>query len=148
VWCHFCKLCVSSVKDIFIYLLFYLSPSHVAAMMASHDLKIVVSGIQMANILMDKLPHIFSVYFCREGRTCTFVIIIFFFLNLFKKKKRQQFISLPSYFDARPVSVQAGPPAAPCASVQSCRKSATATGLHHKSPAVREICIIGQVNRV
>jgi len=41
--------------------------SHVAAMMAAHDLKIVVAGIQMANILMEKLPNVFSVYFCREG---------------------------------------------------------------------------------
>ena len=41
--------------------------SHVAAMMASPDLKIVVASIQMANILMDKLPDVFGVYFCREG---------------------------------------------------------------------------------
>jgi E3 ubiquitin-protein ligase TRIP12 len=41
--------------------------SHVAAMMASPDLKIVVASIQMANILMDKLPNVFGVYFCREG---------------------------------------------------------------------------------
>jgi E3 ubiquitin-protein ligase TRIP12 len=41
--------------------------SHVAAMMASPDLKIVVASIQMANILMEKLPDVFSVYFCREG---------------------------------------------------------------------------------
>jgi len=41
--------------------------SHVAAMMASPDLKIVVASIQMANILMEKLPDVFGVYFCREG---------------------------------------------------------------------------------
>ena len=36
-------------------------------MMASPDLKIVVASIQMANILMEKLPDVFGVYFCREG---------------------------------------------------------------------------------
>ena len=36
-------------------------------MMASPDLKIVVASIQMANILMEKLPDVFNVYFCREG---------------------------------------------------------------------------------
>lgn len=36
-------------------------------MMASNDLKVVVAGIQMANILMEKLPDVFNVYFCREG---------------------------------------------------------------------------------
>ena len=37
-------------------------------MMASHhDLKVVVGAIQMAHILMKKLPDIFSVFFRREG---------------------------------------------------------------------------------
>lgn len=43
--------------------------SHLAAMMASNDLKVVVAGIQMANILMEKLPDVFNVYFCREGES-------------------------------------------------------------------------------
>jgi len=46
--------------------------SHVAAMMASPDLKIVVASIQMANILMEKLPDVFGVYFCREGSLSCF----------------------------------------------------------------------------
>ncbi|KAL4220729.1 Ubiquitin-protein ligase [Mactra antiquata] len=41
--------------------------SHIAAMMASQDLKVVVGGIQMAETLMQKLPDIFNVYFRREG---------------------------------------------------------------------------------
>ncbi|KAJ8310279.1 hypothetical protein KUTeg_012144 [Tegillarca granosa] len=41
--------------------------SHIAAMMASQDLKVVVGAIQMADILMQKLPDIFSIYFRREG---------------------------------------------------------------------------------
>lgn len=41
--------------------------SHIAAMMASQDLKVVVGAIQMADILMQKLPDIFSVFFRREG---------------------------------------------------------------------------------
>lgn len=41
--------------------------SHIAAMMASNDVKVVVGAIQMAEILMQKLPDIFSVYFRREG---------------------------------------------------------------------------------
>ena len=54
---------------VFIYMVFiiFLFASHIAAMMASHDLKIMVAGIQMAHILMQKLPDIFSVYFRREG---------------------------------------------------------------------------------
>jgi len=36
------------------------------------------------------------------------------------------------------------PPAAPCTSTQSCRRSATATGLDHKSPGVREARTIGK----
>jgi hypothetical protein len=37
-------------------------------MMASQDLKVVVGALQMAHILIDKLPDIFSVYFRREGK--------------------------------------------------------------------------------
>ena len=36
-------------------------------MLASPDLRIVVGALQMANILMEKLPSVFSVYFRREG---------------------------------------------------------------------------------
>ncbi|ELU17507.1 hypothetical protein CAPTEDRAFT_164474 [Capitella teleta] len=41
--------------------------SHIAAMMASQDLKVVVGAIQMGSILMEKLPDVFSVFFRREG---------------------------------------------------------------------------------
>ncbi|CAH1781422.1 unnamed protein product [Owenia fusiformis] len=41
--------------------------SHIASMMASHDLKVVVGALQMSYILMGKLPDIFSVFFRREG---------------------------------------------------------------------------------
>lgn len=41
--------------------------SHIAAMMASNDLKVVVAAVQMAEILMQKLPDVFSIYFRREG---------------------------------------------------------------------------------
>ena len=37
-------------------------------MMASQDVKVVVGALQMANILMQKLPDVFSVYFRREGK--------------------------------------------------------------------------------
>lgn len=46
--------------------LFY-SYSHIASMLSSQDLKIVVGSLQMAEILMQKLPDVFSVYFRREG---------------------------------------------------------------------------------
>ena len=36
-------------------------------MMASQDLKVVVGAIQMAEVLMQKLPDVFSIYFRREG---------------------------------------------------------------------------------
>uniref|UniRef100_A0A8C3GVT7 E3 ubiquitin-protein ligase n=1 Tax=Corvus moneduloides TaxID=1196302 RepID=A0A8C3GVT7_CORMO len=42
--------------------------SHIASMLSSQDLKIVVGALQMAEILMQKLPDIFSVYFRREGK--------------------------------------------------------------------------------
>lgn len=47
----------------------FLSPiSHIAAMMSSQDLKVVVGALQMAEILMQKLPDIFHVFFRREGK--------------------------------------------------------------------------------
>lgn len=36
-------------------------------MLGSPDLKVVVGAIQMANILMQKLADVYSVYFRREG---------------------------------------------------------------------------------
>lgn len=50
--------------------------SHIASMLSSQDLKIVVGSLQMAEILMQKLPDVFSVYFRREGKdvhTVTFL---------------------------------------------------------------------------
>ncbi|XP_076344228.1 E3 ubiquitin-protein ligase TRIP12-like isoform X3 [Tachypleus tridentatus] len=41
--------------------------SHVAAMLSSQDLRVVVGALQMSEILMQKLPEIFGVYFRREG---------------------------------------------------------------------------------
>ncbi|XP_060516709.1 E3 ubiquitin-protein ligase TRIP12 isoform X2 [Cylas formicarius] len=41
--------------------------SHIAGMMASSDLRIVVGALQMAEILMTKLPEEFGLYFRREG---------------------------------------------------------------------------------
>lgn len=41
--------------------------SHIAGMMASSDLRIVVGALQMAEILMTKLPEEFGVHFRREG---------------------------------------------------------------------------------
>ncbi|XP_060862971.1 E3 ubiquitin-protein ligase TRIP12 isoform X1 [Metopolophium dirhodum] len=41
--------------------------SHIAGMMASQDLRIVVGAMQMAEILMQKLPQVFETHFIREG---------------------------------------------------------------------------------
>ncbi|XP_075952494.1 E3 ubiquitin-protein ligase TRIP12-like [Anarhichas minor] len=41
--------------------------SHIASMLSSQDLKIVVGSLQMAEILMQKLPDVFIVSFRREG---------------------------------------------------------------------------------
>lgn len=41
--------------------------SHIAGMMASQDLRIVVGAVQMAEILMQKLPQVFETHFIREG---------------------------------------------------------------------------------
>lgn len=43
-------------------------------MLSSQDLKIVVGSLQMAEILMQKLPDVFSVYFRREGIRFAFSI--------------------------------------------------------------------------
>ncbi len=41
--------------------------SHLAAMLKAQDYRLVVGAMQMAEVLMHKLPHIFSQYFYREG---------------------------------------------------------------------------------
>lgn len=41
--------------------------SHLAAMLSSQDLHVVVGALQMADILMHKLPQVFGVHFRREG---------------------------------------------------------------------------------
>lgn len=41
--------------------------SHIASMLASHDSKIIVSALQLCDILMTNLAPVFSVYFQREG---------------------------------------------------------------------------------
>lgn len=52
--------------------------SHIASMLASSDYKIVISALQMAEILMKKLPQIFSIYFYREGVVHQIEILIGF----------------------------------------------------------------------
>jgi len=57
-----------------------------------------------------------------------------------------------NYFTLMPIRSQiradlAFSPAAAWASVHSCRRSAVVTVLDHKSPGVREFCIIGHLNR-
>lgn len=49
--------------------------SHIAGMMASQDLRIVVGALQMAEILMQKLPEVFGVHFRREGKSLCYPII-------------------------------------------------------------------------
>lgn len=41
--------------------------SSIATMLASSDIRIVVCATQMCNILMEKIPEVFSIYFQREG---------------------------------------------------------------------------------
>uniref|UniRef100_A0A1B6CDK3 E3 ubiquitin-protein ligase n=1 Tax=Clastoptera arizonana TaxID=38151 RepID=A0A1B6CDK3_9HEMI len=41
--------------------------SHLAGMLASQELRIVVGALQMAEILIQKLPDVFNVHFTREG---------------------------------------------------------------------------------
>lgn len=53
--------------------------SHIAAMLASHDLRIVVGAIQMASILMQKLPDVFGVRFMREG---LFLLVFMWVVNV------------------------------------------------------------------
>lgn len=41
--------------------------SSIATMLASNDTRMIVCAVQMCNILMEKIPEIFSIYFQREG---------------------------------------------------------------------------------
>ncbi|CAF0743765.1 unnamed protein product [Brachionus calyciflorus] len=41
--------------------------SHIASMLASQDSKIIVAGLQIADLLIQNLPDVFSIYFYREG---------------------------------------------------------------------------------
>jgi E3 ubiquitin-protein ligase TRIP12 len=52
--------------------------SHISSMLASSDYKIVISALQISEILMKKLPEIFSVYFYREGVVHQIEILIGF----------------------------------------------------------------------
>jgi E3 ubiquitin-protein ligase TRIP12 len=52
--------------------------SHIASMLASSDYKIVISALQISEILMKKLPEVFSVYFYREGVVHQIEILIGF----------------------------------------------------------------------
>lgn len=46
---------------------FQLVSSHIAGMLGSNDLRIVVGALQMAEILMQKLSNVFGTHFRREG---------------------------------------------------------------------------------
>ncbi|XP_040063941.2 LOW QUALITY PROTEIN: E3 ubiquitin-protein ligase TRIP12 [Ixodes scapularis] len=46
---------------------YQLVASHLAAMLSSQDLHVVVGALQMADLLMQKLPEVFGVHFRREG---------------------------------------------------------------------------------
>lgn len=54
------------MKLIFI-IKFQVISSHIAGMMASSDLRIVVGSLQLAEILMQRLPEEMGVQFRREG---------------------------------------------------------------------------------
>ena len=51
-----------------VYACVFVLHSHMSTMVSSQDLKIVVASIQMAHVLMEKLPDVFTVYFQREGK--------------------------------------------------------------------------------
>ena len=50
-----------------IYVYIFATTSHLATMLKAQDYRVVVGAVQMAEILMQKLPDIFNVYFHREG---------------------------------------------------------------------------------
>jgi len=43
--------------------------SHIAAMMASADLNAIIASLQMAFLLMGKLPDVYRIQFRREGNS-------------------------------------------------------------------------------
>lgn len=52
--------------------------SHLAGMMASQELRIVVGALQLAEILMQKLPNVFTIHFTREGNSDQVIFIHLF----------------------------------------------------------------------
>jgi len=78
-------------------------------------------------------------YTCTGSPVCYIILCMLYILCMY-------LVSLiPVRSQLRPD--RAPPPAVPCPSVQSCRRSAIATGLDHKSTGIREVCIIGPTNR-
>lgn len=70
--------------------------SHIAGMLASHDLRIVVGALQMANILMQKLSDVFTVRFMREGMI---TICFYVYLNPVNTPNFVPFIFIFFFFD-------------------------------------------------
>lgn len=77
--------------------------SHIATMMASNDLKVVVAAIQMAEVLMEKLTDVFSVQFRREG-------VVHQVRRLMEPQKMDSSQMSDSPGPSQPILVTASPP--------------------------------------
>lgn len=117
--------------------------SHIAGMMASNDLRIVVGALQMSEILIQKLPEIFGVHFKRDG--------VMHQINLLadpknpiceKPKSDQKHSSLSSAtlsaqdFDASTAM------ASPSTSAHGSATMLSATALHHAGTSNQAVTII------
>ncbi|XP_031638245.1 E3 ubiquitin-protein ligase TRIP12 isoform X2 [Contarinia nasturtii] len=107
--------------------------SHIAGMMASNDLRIVVGAVQMAEILMQKLPEIFGVHFRRDGVMHQISLLADPKLPICEKSKNTPSLSTPSVtvyeFDSSKST-----PSSVLSSCFSRNSSTTTTPLtHHQS---------------
>ncbi|RWS04789.1 putative E3 ubiquitin-protein ligase TRIP12-like protein [Dinothrombium tinctorium] len=90
--------------------------SHIAAMLPSSDLRVVVGAIQMAYVLMEKLPDVFSIFFRREG-----------VVHQFKKLLKGDELEINSSSSSSPSSAS-NVVALATPHINSCMKGETAAG--------------------
>ncbi|XP_076454353.1 E3 ubiquitin-protein ligase TRIP12-like isoform X2 [Babylonia areolata] len=107
--------------------------SHIAGMLASPDLRVVVGAMQMADILMQKLSDIFNIYFRREGVTYQIENI----------KTSSSMAITPTTPTPVPVSSS---PAPPVASSSSSATSSAAVAAAKSSPVLEATPILTPLN--
>src|SRR6185312_10492749 len=105
--------------------------SHIASMLANADTKIRVSALQMCEVLMQKLPQVFAVYFLREG-------VIHQIDKLIEEAERHDAAQAKAASEAKaanPEPVKVEPKAEPKAEQRKTRSSTAATSTNAAAAA-------------